>query len=239
MVKNLVVLQPIGANFVPALSATDLRATMLRTFGLMTLKVQRRQPFFEDAVGLTSVHVLVSSVHFDGDSGWHMREDDARLRLIAVLPTRPPVFRKAKDDVSLLQREPSGDRRLQDRHGYRGSVDSPTSVVGWAPLPAMAAGFQLEQLERFAVALEFKEQSALAGAQVGTKGRLGSVRFVDGRLGRNQRPCVLAAFRGTYFKVQFHGWFSIRPVEGRSFRLVGPRGLEPLTSSMSRKRSTS
>lgn len=183
--------------------------------------------------------MLVTAVDFDGSARRDVRKDNARLGLVAMLATGSTVFCEAHTHFGVLKRWGCLRKGLKYRNGYRGSVHSPTSVIGRAPLPAVATGFQLEQLERFAVALEFKEKSAFAGAQVRTKGLPGSVCFVDGRLGRNQRPCVLAAFRGTDFKVQFHGWFSIRPVEGRSFRLVGPRGLEPLTSSMSRKCSTS
>jgi hypothetical protein len=153
MVRDSVILFTVGANLVATLTATHL----LSTLGISRLALSPLsfllQAFVEDVESDTAVLMLVATVNFDRYSGFPVREDHARIRLVAMLATRPGVSGEPHIHVSTSYLNACCLLCTHNCHRYSGSMHAAAAFVGWYSLPAMPAGFLTQTFQRFALAL--------------------------------------------------------------------------------------
>jgi len=153
MVSDSVVLFAVRANLVAAFTASHL----LRALGISRLALSPLsfllQAFVEDVESDPAILVLVATVNFDRYPSFPVRENHARIRLIAMLPAWPSVSGETHIHVVARYRNPGRLLCAHDRHCYSGRMDATAAFIGWYPLPAMSAGFLAQPFKRFAFAL--------------------------------------------------------------------------------------
>lgn len=109
-------LDAVRAHLVSALATANLVLAVQCASGMVSRSEMLAHPFFEYCTRLAPVCMLTPGGGFRLQASGPVGQDNARLGLVAMLPTRPSVALKAHVDVTLVECTPRLVKRLQHRH---------------------------------------------------------------------------------------------------------------------------
>lgn len=153
MVSDPVILFAVRANLV----ATFPAAHLLCALGISCLALDPLsfllQSFVEDIKSNSAVLVLATPIDLDRHASFPVRENHARVCLIAMLAAGSSV--SGEPHVHVFARHRNSRRLLfaHDCHCYRGSMHATAALVWRNTLPAVAAGLLTQPFKGFAFAI--------------------------------------------------------------------------------------